>query len=457
MRVTGLTLGNIPPLDVPFRFFLTAPWFGVMAALLLIYNGPEAWINGQYTVLIGITHLLTLGFVTMVMLGALFQLLPALSGKSIPAQKPVAQIVHLFLVAGVLCLSSGFIFHELALLPLSVVFLAFSICCFIAVTGGRLATMTGGGDSIPALRLALVSLLVTTGLGIYRALGYVYDFESYPDLAVTHLSWGLLGWVVTLIMSISFQVIPMFHITPDYPGGLVRVIPGVLFAGLLIGSITTASVVINGLVIVMGAAVLVYAGFSLSLLQHRKHKLPDITVHFWKLGMVNLILAVLVFIPVFYLPGFNDSGVISSKGWILVGILIIPGFACSIILGMLQKIVPFLVYLHLQRTCLRNIDAIKSLPGMHMIISTDHSKWLFRFHITAILAMISAVLYGPLTRIAALLLLLDFGWLAFLVTSAALLYTGNRDRIATMETVVIEQDLINPKSERLPENRTTSP
>jgi hypothetical protein len=457
MRVTGLTLGNIPPLDVPFRFFLTAPWFGVIAALLLIYNGPELWINRQYPVLIGITHLFTLGFVTMIMLGALFQLLPSLSGNSIPAQKPVALIVYLFLVAGVLCLSAGFIFHELSLLPIAVAFLAFSISCFIAVIGGRLITKTGGGDSIHALRLALVSLLVTTGLGIYRALGYVYDFESYPDLAVIHLSWGLLGWVVTLIMSISFQVIPMFHITPDYPGGLVRVIPGVLFAGLLIGSITTASAVISGLVIVMGAAVLVYAGFSLGLLQRRKRKLPDITVHFWNLGMVNLILAVLVFIPVFYLPGFNDSGVISNRGWILVGILIIPGFACSIILGMLQKIVPFLVYLHLQRSCLTNTAAIKSLPAIHRIISTDHSKWLLRFHIAAILAMMSAVLYGPLTRVAALLLLLDFGWLAFLVTSAALLYTGNRDRIATMETAAIEQDLINPKSERLPENRTTRP
>jgi hypothetical protein len=50
------------------------------------------------------------------------------------------------------------------------------------------------------------------------------------------------------------------------------------------------------------------------------------------------------------------------------------------------------------------MDTIKSLPNMHMIISADRSKWLLRFHITAILAMMSAVLYGPLTGVAALAL-----------------------------------------------------
>jgi len=114
-------------------------------------------------------------------------------------------------------------------------------------------------------------------------------------------------------------------------------------------------------------------------------------------------------------------------------VLMIPGFACSIIMGMMQKIVPFLAFLHLQRSCSTNIRAIRSLPNMHGFISPARSLWLLRIHAVAIATMLGAVLYGPLTAVAGLALLLDFGWLAFLIIHAALLYAGTRRSIAAME------------------------
>jgi hypothetical protein len=117
---------------------------------------------------------------------------------------------------------------------------------------------------------------------------------------------------------------------------------------------------------------------------------------------------------------------------LLVGVLMVPGFACSIIMGMLQKIVPFLAFLHLQRHCSANIRAIRSLPNMHGFISPAQSLWLLRIHTVAIAAMLGAVIYGPLTGIAGLALLLDFGWLAFLTINAALLYARTRRSIAAM-------------------------
>jgi hypothetical protein len=47
--------------------------------------------------------------------------------------------------------------------------------------------------------------------------------------------------------------------------------------------------------------------------------------------------------------------------------------------------------------------------------------------------MLGAVIYGPLTAVAGLALLLDFGWLAFLMIHAALLYAGTRRSIAAMD------------------------
>lgn len=434
MRMSGLSLGSIPPLGIPFRFFLTAPWFGVLAALLMLVSGPELWTSRQHPALIGLTHLVTLGFMTMTMLGALFQLLPVLSGVAVPAARPVALLVHLSLVAGVLLLCAGLVFGAPLVLGLGVPLLVLAFLGFIVAVATRLVTNPGGGDSIHAIRLAVAALLVTIGLGLYRALAYYWPLPAVPELAVIHISWALLGWVLILIMGVSFQVIPMFQVTPDYPSWLTRVLPLLLFAGLLLHGFVDLPAAAGGLVMVMGAAVLTWAGFSLHLMRYRKRRLPDMSVRFWKLGLSSLVLATVVFGMVFTLPDAERPVLNSGTGLILCGVLMILGFACSVIMGMLQKIVPFLAFLHLQRLCASDIRAIRRLPNMHVIIRPQYSTWLFRLHVLALAAVLGAVVYGPLTAVAGVVLLLDFGWLAWLLTRAALIYRRTRHGIIALQT-----------------------
>ena len=41
MSYPGLALEQAPPVNAPFRFFLTAPLFGLAAVGLLLWSGPE--------------------------------------------------------------------------------------------------------------------------------------------------------------------------------------------------------------------------------------------------------------------------------------------------------------------------------------------------------------------------------------------------------------------------------
>ena len=427
MRMSGLALDSLPPFYIPFRFFLTAPWFGMLAAMVLLYSGQELWTSQWNPALIGLTHLFTLGVMTMIMLGALFQLLPVLSGERIPGGNLLAATVHLLLVAGVVCLSAGFVFRKYFLLGVAVALLAVALFGFTVAIGSKLVTNIAGGDSIHAMRLAVTALLVTIALGCYRALAYVYPLEFTLDLTMLHASWALLGWVLILIMGVSFQVIPMFQVTPDYPSWLTRFNPPVIFTGLLLLVFVDASAAVAGLVVIIGSAVLTYAGFSLRLLQHRKRRLMDVSVYFWQLGLSCLILAVLLMWLVFLVPAMTHA-----RGVMLAGVLMVPGFACSIMMGMLQKIVPFLAFLHLQRNCSANIRAIRSLPNMRDFIHPERSRWLLGIHAVAIAVMLAAVIHGPLTVLAGVVLLLDFGWLAFLLANAGRLYARTRHGIAAM-------------------------
>lgn len=84
MIPAGLSFQQAPPLSVPLRFFLTAPWFLLGAALLLIVTGPDLMLSRHSPAALAATHLITLGFTTLVMVGALLQLLPVLGGLVLP-------------------------------------------------------------------------------------------------------------------------------------------------------------------------------------------------------------------------------------------------------------------------------------------------------------------------------------------------------------------------------------
>ena len=82
---TGLSFEQAPPFSLPLRFFLTAPLF-LLAAAVLIVLAPDALASRWTPQALALTHALTLGFLAMVMLGALMQMLPVVAGS--PCLRP---------------------------------------------------------------------------------------------------------------------------------------------------------------------------------------------------------------------------------------------------------------------------------------------------------------------------------------------------------------------------------
>jgi hypothetical protein len=75
----------------------------------------------------------------------------------------------------------------------------------------------------------------------------------------------------------------------------------------------------------------------------RRRRQPDVTFLFWRLGMLCLLAAVLAWAAG---EALQMQG--SQSLALLLGVLLLPGFAMSVINGMLYKIVPFLLWLTLQ-------------------------------------------------------------------------------------------------------------
>ncbi|MCP5066345.1 MAG: hypothetical protein GY946_07230, partial [bacterium] len=160
MRLTNLSFDDMPPLAIPLRFHLTAPVFGLLAAVLLAFEGPAAWMSRWAVGSLGATHLLTLGFMAMVMIGSLFQVVPVLTGRSVPATRVVAPVVHVALIAGVLALTMALIWPSSTVFMTALVLLGVAFGAFVPPLIWRVMRIRGGGDSMFAIRLAAVSLLV---------------------------------------------------------------------------------------------------------------------------------------------------------------------------------------------------------------------------------------------------------------------------------------------------------
>ena len=80
-----LSFDQSPPLDAPIRFFLTAPAFGILAGLLVLWSGwsGSASFASRWTPhVLALTHLITAGFMLQVMLGAMIQIFPVVAGAN---------------------------------------------------------------------------------------------------------------------------------------------------------------------------------------------------------------------------------------------------------------------------------------------------------------------------------------------------------------------------------------
>lgn len=402
IQQTGLSFEQAPPFSLPLRFFLTAPLF-LLAAAGLIALSPDALASRWTPQALALTHALTLGFLAMTMLGALMQMLPVVAGAPLPAPRLVAGFSHASLTLGSVALMTGFLTAEPVAFDAAVVLLGGGLTLFLVAAAISL-TRAVASVTVSSLRLALLCLGLTLLIGLVLALLRA-GWGLPPTVKATvsaHAAFGLLGWVLLLVVGVAWQVVPMFQITPPYPPRLARWLAGTLFALLVLHAAAPLFAPVVGTLIDTGLAVgiLVFALATLRLQSRRRRKLPDVTLNFWRLGMASLIACVLVWLMAQLWTAWANSHAYPM----LLGVLFIGGFAVSVVNGMLYKIVPFLAWFHLQAQLQARAG---SIPSMKDMIAERAMRGQFRVHLIACLLLVAATLWPQLAITAGISLALS--------------------------------------------------
>lgn len=380
----GLSFDQAPAISVPFRFFLTAPAFLLLAALLLAFAADDILRSRWSPAALGVTHLLTLGFLAHIMAGALFQLLPVVGGARVPHAAAVAMFVHIALGAGTVMLASGFLLQSGFLLRAAAMLLGSGWAIFLAAAAIAAACSPARTPTVGAIRFALAALLATTllGLALLAAPAGRLDLNLLRIVDL-HAGWGFIGWIGLLVAGIAYQVVPMFQLTPSYPRRLKSWLGPAIFALLCLWTFAGSPRLRALASIGIACLLLGFAAATLYLQARKRRRVADVTVSFWRLGMTSLAAAAILWIAASIYPELARAPMFPA----LVAILFLLGFATSVVNGMLYKIAPFLVWFHLSSR-----QGARGVPLMNAIVPERRARRHFHLHLAAVaLALMAAI------------------------------------------------------------------
>lgn len=433
-----------------FRFFLNVPVFLLLAAVAL---GGLALSGGPYArwspAILATAHLLTLGVLASAMLGATMQILPVATNIRVLHAHITSTVVHACLSLGTLALACGFVTARPIFHAAAVFLLAGAFTAFLAAVGGGLLRdakirSPGSGEILVAVRLSLASLALTVALGAGMAglRGGLWSagpqasiwLRVLPDI---HAIWGLAGWIGLLVVGVSYQVIPIFQATEIYPRRLTDTLAPSVFVLLAIltlaGAWSPGAQVSYVLRVVpaslLALAYLVYGATTARLLWTRKRPAPEPTTWFWHTAMAALMLAAVAGAAWTWWPVSGQSTAGRDVLQMLLGTLLIPGFAVSAVNGMLYKIVPFLLWHNAQR---RADVALPFMPKVRDFIAERDAMRQFAAHLCAVVLLAAACIAPAFLLPAAIALATSALLLGFNIGRALRLYARTCRRIAAM-------------------------
>jgi len=398
--------GRLLPASIPMRYFGAAVAYHLLAWLALLagaqrlprFAGGAGWP-------LAALHLAALGVLVMTAIGASLQLLPVATRQPVRSTRWPAAIWWLY-TPGVAAVTWGMGSGAPLLLGLGALAVALALLAYAAL----LAVNLRGARGMPSVVLhgwaALGCLLV--GLATALALALAWLGVPWLDRATAlalHIAFAAYGFMGLLAFGLSTILVPMFALSaaPDERQAIASCALAV--AALVLAALAAFGVAPQSLRIVAIAVGAAAVALHLRLMQAalRKGLRRELGRSFtlvrvgWALLAASLAAALAV-VPDAPLPGAPT----------LFGLTLVGGWLLTFLLGILQRILPFLASMHVARG--------KRRPPTPSSLSADRPLAIhFVCHLAALAGLALAILVDSPTIAALAAGVGGFGAAAFAV------------------------------------------
>lgn len=368
---------------------------------------------------VAVAHLWLPGFLLSVTLGATYQLMPVVLGAALRLPLAAAWTHFGLHAVGIALLIGGFAIGRFDVVGLGGVAIAAGVGIVLFATW-RTFLSSARRDAIGwSFPLAVSWLAATVLFGVTLAVNRRAPFLplSVVDLLKAHAHVGLGGFFLTLLQGATFQLVPMFTMADLRQPRLVRAGLALSQAGLL--ALVPGLACGRAGVALVGAAG-VAAGVASSgvalvaTFRSRRRRTLEPGLKAFAFGAIVLGAAALCGLVSLLLPGGTAS---AERHAFAYGTLVIAGALSTMVLGMLCKIVPFLVWMKTYGPRAgRQIVPLATSLGSRAL----ERAWI-KIHAAALLSVLVGIVTGSLAVLTIGTTLLATAIALFLVNTARVL------------------------------------
>jgi hypothetical protein len=343
MIAPGPRPSRAPTALLPLSYLVAAAASFMVGAFGIVWLAPELAGHYYHPRIAALTHVITLGWITLTIMGASYQLIPVVLQRSIWSER-LARWQLWMLLVGVTGMVGHFYLGTGPGLLSAAALVAVGSTAHLLNVGRTLHGYTQWDFTARLVALGYAGLALTIVFGLGLGADRIWTFLPGQFFArlQAHFHLALLGWVTPMVLGVAARVYPMFLLAPEPTGwparlqfwGLASGVPAVVI-GLLAGSTLIAA----------GATAVAVAAFGhamwvVRMVRRRKRPQLDSGLRFVLTGTAFLLPATGLGLAF----GFD---VISGPRLALAyAVVCLGGWVSLTIVGMMLKIVPFLVWCH---------------------------------------------------------------------------------------------------------------
>jgi len=330
---------------LPLRFLLTGI-AALLAGVVSLALFPDVLATYHYNQrVIALTHLFNLGWITSVIIGATYQLVPVALEARLYSER-LARWQYWFHVTGFIGMVWMFWVWNMPMVGIFGSVLSIGVALYVFNIARTLARAPRRSVTWMGIVSALVWLSLTVLAGLYQAATKCWEFGHFDPIARmhAHAHLGVVGFFLTMMGGVSYKLIPMFSLGEIQNEARARWSLRFLnlgLAGLFVAILynSAAKPVFAG-IIALGLGL--YGVELRAILASRKRRALDWGVKYF-LTAVGLLLVVGSLGLVLSWPTL-ELNVFTGQLENAYGLLAIVGVVTLALIGMLYKILPFLVW-----------------------------------------------------------------------------------------------------------------
>ena len=340
--MADIQIGKAPQGIAVLPFYGTAAVFFLVLCILMLLSAGE--LTGHYFSphVLAIVHAAALGWGTMVIFGAAYQLLPVICERDLYSVRLAFASYVLLVIGTALLVGSFWTFRADGMMiagGASVVSAAllYTINAFVTASIGMRYTIQKAFIVSSALWLCITT---TAGLLLAINLSHTFIPRNHLDLLKLHAHAGLAGWFLQLIAGVSAKLVPMFLLGKSRRTWLLYVALVFQNLGLVLfladgyfNPIAGKMLVYAGIV---GLGILAWLAYLADAYRRRVRKKVELLMKHTMVSFICLLMGLALLPVAYYAP--------DTKWTAIYGTFLFLGWVTGIILGKTFKTLPFIVW-----------------------------------------------------------------------------------------------------------------